>query len=671
MKAILQRFIIIVIVAVVVFAITGCDDLTGGNRSGENKKPVNMGATQRYETVPYQNPEAGRSIIGFGDNNVLIYAGKTSSSYYYVILLGHVNRVPVAYRQAIEFNGITPMKIGYSVTDVTTETTGNAVNTAQANSVTNSTTEEWSASVSAKTSFLGLVSAGIQEGYSFGIGSETMQSRSTANTFETAYSKTQQVTDTIEATIGLNGEAEGKYRFSLFCTTDVYYVVETNTARTIVKDAYIAVCARPLSYVWGIDYEPDLGGFFGKTAPGDLLGIPNLVLSELPVPDKQLQEEYIPPPQKVATPAGTISSGSASSKPLASGTYDNAQTIILTCDTPGASIIYTLDGTTPTASHGNLYISSGITLQPRSSEYNFRAVGIRDTYTNSNVLSADITVRNPFEYTGSYSGALNWLRTNVSSGNTYTMYIDRDETIRTGSGAGRTSTYVDPYTYGGVTDSSVTIIFTANSPVTIDLDSRDTGRLLQVSRCKVVLGNNITLKGHSNNCYALVKISGVTTTLEMRAGSTITGNTNDGSAVGDHDYYCGGVYIFQANFNMTGGTISNNTANYTSGGASLSRSGGAGVLIDANTGQPCNFTMSGGTISGNKALNLGGGGVWVQTGRIVKTGGTIYGNEAGASMQNTACTNGGAAIWVASATTGNAKYKSETTVSGSIDYTAP
>ena len=81
-----------------------------------------------------------------------------------------------------------------------------------------------------------------------------------------------------------NDPSPGKYRFSLFATVDVHYILVTNRAKTQVIEAYTAMCMRPQSSAWGIDYEPDISGSFAKTADGNFLEIPAIVLSQLPDP---------------------------------------------------------------------------------------------------------------------------------------------------------------------------------------------------------------------------------------------------------------------------------------------------------------------------------------------------------------------------------------------------
>jgi len=88
-------------------------------------------------------------------------------------------------------------------------------------------------------------------------------------------------------------------------------------------------------------------------------------------------------------------------------------------------------------------------------------------------------------------------------------------------------------------------------------------------------------------------------------GGTIFNNTAD---------YGGGVYVSGGTFNMTGGTISGNTASYYGGGVDVKNSG--------------TFTMNGGTISGNTASYYGGGVYVVSGGMFTMNNGTISGNNA-------------------------------------------
>jgi uncharacterized repeat protein (TIGR02543 family) len=239
--------------------------------------------TARYETVSYTST----------DN--IVYSAHDDTNNYYVFLLGHINYVPLAYRAAIIYGGRTPIYIEYSKSNVTASSISTSVTEAYTRSVTVSTSLNWSISteVGMKDDWL---SAKVSETIGGSIGLDVTNTRSVANTFTTASSKAEEITSSVSYTIGNNDEPIGKYRWSLFVTTDVYYVLITDRNRTRVTNAYTAVCARPESSGWGIDYEPDVGGSFGKTMGGDLLTIPAIVLSGLPEP---ADERPILPPSGI------------------------------------------------------------------------------------------------------------------------------------------------------------------------------------------------------------------------------------------------------------------------------------------------------------------------------------------------------------------------------------
>jgi hypothetical protein len=100
------------------------------------------------------------------------------------------------------------------------------------------------------------------------------------------------------------------------------------------------------------------------------------------------------------------------------------------------------------------------------------------------------------------------------------------------------------------------------------------------------------------------------------------------------DSYGGGVYISSGSFTMSGGTISDNSANFSA------NSYGGGVYVSGGS-----FTMSNGTISDNSAIsftaNSYGGGVCVSGGSFTMSGGTISGNSATSSSSFSSCGGGG------------------------------
>jgi hypothetical protein len=130
----------------------------------------------------------------------------------------------------------------------------------------------------------------------------------------------------------------------------------------------------------------------------------------------------------------------------------------------------------------------------------------------------------------------------------------------------------------------------------------------------------ITLEGKDGNTAPVVRVKDGGT-LELKAGSSITGNTSNTSG--------GGVLVDKGGtLSMSGGEISDNTV---SGGTSC----GGGVYINGGT-----FTMSSGTISGNKTTGSGAGGQYGGGGVFVTNGGSFT-MSGGKVSANTSFYDGG------------------------------
>jgi hypothetical protein len=174
------------------------------------------------------------------------------------------------------------------------------------------------------------------------------------------------------------------------------------------------------------------------------------------------------------------------------------------------------------------------------------------------------------------------------------------------------------------------------------IDAGGSQRVLRISGgATVTLGDNLTLTGGnaSSGDGGGVYVIGTGSSFIM-AGGIIQGN--EGSSGG-------GVYVYEGGFTMSGGFIQGNEGPwgagvYVAGGGAFEMSGGS---IEGNegtfsggvhvAGAASVFTMSGGAvIQGNTASGNGlntGGGVYVNNGTFIKTGGTIAGS--GAAWPNT------------------------------------
>jgi len=215
-----------------------------------------------------------------------------------------------------------------------------------------------------------------------------------------------------------------------------------------------------------------------------------------------------------------------------------------------------------------------------------------------------------FPENGTLAQKLAWLSENAVNNTTYTITVTADESVP------RTT-----FTAGKFTN--VTILLKGDTTMRTVSPSSTGGLFTIGSGVTLILDNNITLRGLSNNNTRLVGVSGK---LEMREGSRITGNSNSSPY-----YDCGGVYVTGI-FNMLGGEISNNTVY-----SSSEQTSGGGVCVDGGT-----FTMSGGKISGNTLTSTGsnskytslGAGVCVWEGTFNMTGGEISGNTASSNVNS-------------------------------------
>jgi hypothetical protein len=164
-------------------------------------------------------------------------------------------------------------------------------------SVTNTTMQNVgaSATVGANAQFF---SSSVTASFNYETTKEEMKSRSTENTYETALTKVEGTTESLSYTIGEHNQPAGKYRTTLFGATDVYYVLKTDKKFAFV-DAFTFACTRPADTLyWGIDYDPDTGGNFGKTAETENLNIPDLSPEDLEAPSDPLPPAPPPPPDQ-------------------------------------------------------------------------------------------------------------------------------------------------------------------------------------------------------------------------------------------------------------------------------------------------------------------------------------------------------------------------------------
>jgi chitinase len=97
---------------------------------------------------------------------------------------------------------------------------------------------------------------------------------------------------------------------------------------------------------------------------------------------------------QVVSSTYTISAVAQVTAPIftpASGNYSTSQNVTISCATPGATIRYTTDGTTPTA-NSPIY-SQGISI---TSSKTIKAIGVKTGMADSTVTSASYTISSTY-----------------------------------------------------------------------------------------------------------------------------------------------------------------------------------------------------------------------------------------------------------------------------------
>jgi hypothetical protein len=177
------------------------------------------------------------------------------------------------------------------------------------------------------------------------------------------------------------------------------------------------------------------------------------------------------------------------------------------------------------------------TLNNAVSAFNSACATVGGTYTpGSNVGLYVGAAASPETMAGTtLASALAWLQTNATSNMAYTVLLGDDETL-------------PPWTLGGY-DSGTNVVFKGLTGITLTLRGENAERVIQLSGpgslftvksgVTLVLAQNITLRGRSNNNASLVYVDNGT--VVMNDGAKITGNTDSSSSD-----FGGGACLFLA-----------------------------------------------------------------------------------------------------------------------------
>ncbi len=265
--------------------------------------------TSRYETVSARKaanegnsaPVSAAGSEGESDLYVMTSSGvsKDKQTNYYLFYMGYVKNAPVAYKTAYSYDGITPITISYEKSAATEKATEDTVTVIHEN--TNSNSVSVGAEMEFSTGFPLVTKAEWTVSASYG--HEWINTVSTENTHTTIKTEMESISESISATIGEHNEKPGKYRYALFGLTDVYYqfTVKASDSSVIKTDAVYS--ARGSSLAWGIDFEPNALGEFGKTGDGEKFTAPVIDFSKITPNEKNVIDgpEAPPPPTSKKT----------------------------------------------------------------------------------------------------------------------------------------------------------------------------------------------------------------------------------------------------------------------------------------------------------------------------------------------------------------------------------
>jgi hypothetical protein len=157
----------------------------------------------------------------------------------FIVYLGYVDNVPMVVGTQGEYNGITPATVSFETSQTDVDTIRTSVETCTKETVYKGTTNTTTAGVKAGFTYAGFSVGGNLENVKRSEDS-TMTEKSITELNEKILTKVDTKSTTVTYNIGGNGEPKGRYRASLFATTDVYYYVKLNGNNTeLLEEEYI------------------------------------------------------------------------------------------------------------------------------------------------------------------------------------------------------------------------------------------------------------------------------------------------------------------------------------------------------------------------------------------------------------------------------------------------
>lgn len=279
---------LLVTVVALLLVLTACFSLVGCNNANNDETPdktdgAEQGGNDGYNFSNYIDPLTAIPVAATQTNNMVVLDSMTDGTYnYYLIDVGYIEDIYLSTLAMVEYTGIP---LSY-VKEMNKETSYvSSLTESVSNSITIEETKSHSVKLSAgwKKRFPKAGTFSVQASYQWNgtwTNSETT-SKSTSNTFSTA--EKYAVSQKISFSFGRNTDPIGKYRYALYGTCDVYFVLQTSADNSTLIEWRTHACARENDYY--IRMESSDNGKFVNSSNGSI-NVSEDFYKLLPIPTK-------------------------------------------------------------------------------------------------------------------------------------------------------------------------------------------------------------------------------------------------------------------------------------------------------------------------------------------------------------------------------------------------
>jgi hypothetical protein len=236
-KAAIPSLTFVCVLLITIFTVTACNNGSTDMPDGETIPPVFTSAL--LQATPHPASTTGTPIVRDSYND--------SANNFYLIDVGYISDMYISTIVDADVD-YTGAPIDFTITETTTEIYTTSLTETVSESIAVSHTDGTKAGISAelKAKFGVELTAKTNFEWSWSDTTSQTNSKSTSNTATTAkqYAKTK----TIKFQFGINDRPHGRYRYAIYGTCDVYFILKTSLDNKTLLGWETFVCARPNDY---------------------------------------------------------------------------------------------------------------------------------------------------------------------------------------------------------------------------------------------------------------------------------------------------------------------------------------------------------------------------------------------------------------------------------------